>query len=42
VFSTAAYPDSIAIADFDKDGRPDFALGATYGNLISVYLNRAR
>jgi hypothetical protein len=39
-FGTAAYPDSIAVADLDHNGRLDFVVGAVYGNMVSVYLNR--
>lgn len=40
VFATSTYPDSVAVADFDHDGRPDFVVGSVFGDQVSVYLNR--
>lgn len=36
----AGWLESLAVADFDRDGRPDAAAGHRTARLVSVYLNR--
>jgi hypothetical protein len=45
-FGTHAQPFAIAIGDFNKDGKPDLALGSAGSNpippTISIFLNTSR
>jgi len=40
-FPTGTVPESIAVGDFNGDGRLDFAVGNTGGNSISILLGQA-
>src|SRR5262249_38953607 len=39
-YGVGTYPESIALADFDRDGRLDIAVTNYYSNSVSVFLNR--
>lgn len=38
-FATGQFPFSVATADFNGDGKPDFAVLGSHDNTVSVYLN---
>jgi hypothetical protein len=38
-FATGLYPQSVAVADFNGDGKPDFVIANFNGNSATVFLN---
>lgn len=40
ILSTGKYPDAIALGDFNRDGKIDFAVGNTFGNSVSIFINQ--
>src|SRR5688500_5588022 len=39
-FKSVTQPRAIAVADFDRDGLPDFAQAGTGGGSVGIWLNR--
>ena len=40
-FGTSANPQSVAIADFNKDGKPDLAVTISGSAVVSIFMNKA-
>jgi len=41
-FAVGRYPDSVAVGDFNGDGKPDLAVANTGDDSVSVLLNACR
>lgn len=41
-FTTGLFPNSLSVADFDKDGKPDVAVSNQLGSSVSVFRNTSQ